>query len=160
LDKEKIFRLFYDRKFDFFKVEMKMFIEKLENYSLMSFAKKQLLFRFDKPLTHETIITNVIDDKVYSRTPAYTSTSIKKKIFTQIEVEAIMDGVNKHGVGNWVLKLFTIIFPIPFNFLFFIKSKIKNDLEFKEILECRTNIDLKDKFRNLNKKSRREEIII
>ena len=109
MDKEKIFKLFYDRKFDFFKVEMKLFIEKLENYSLMSNAKRQLLFRFEDIITTITIpnetTINEVDDKVYTHTPASTNTSIKKKIFTRIEIEAIMNGVNKHGVGNWVLKL-------------------------------------------------------
>lgn len=58
-----------------------------------------------------------------------TSTQKGREKWTAVEVEALLEGMLKHKIGNWV--------------------KIKKDPEFSERLKRRNNMDLKDKYKNL-----------
>jgi hypothetical protein len=58
-----------------------------------------------------------------------TSTQKGREKWTAVEVEALLEGMLKHNIGNWV--------------------KIKKDPEFSERLQQRSNTDLKDKYKNL-----------
>lgn len=58
------------------------------------------------------------------------TTVVKKKKWTKEENEALEAGVEKHGFGKW--------------------SEIKKDPSYADILSERTNVDFKDKFRNVH----------
>ncbi|RZC82065.1 hypothetical protein C5167_044636 [Papaver somniferum] len=53
-----------------------------------------------------------------------------KQKWTAAEEEALVAGINKHGTGKW--------------------KSIQNDPEFSHVLAARSNIDLKDKWRNMS----------
>jgi len=53
---------------------------------------------------------------------------LKKQFWTTEEVDALLEGVTRHGVGSWIA--------------------IKTDEDFAEILGNRTTVDVKDKWRN------------
>mmetsp|Transcript_9988 Transcript_9988/g.34472 ORF Transcript_9988/g.34472 Transcript_9988/m.34472 type:complete len:346 (-) Transcript_9988:1956-2993(-) len=54
---------------------------------------------------------------------------VSKKRWTEDEERALREGVEKHGTGRW--------------------KHIKTDNDFSEILSLRSNVDLKDKWRNI-----------
>ncbi|XP_057522210.1 uncharacterized protein LOC130802281 [Amaranthus tricolor] len=69
-----------------------------------------------------------------NRKPKMGNTKLK---WTPEEEKALREGVNKHGVSKWKV--------------------ILKDSQFRHILRSRSNIDLKDKWRNMNHaKSRRK----
>ncbi|KAI3864241.1 hypothetical protein MKW92_052067 [Papaver armeniacum] len=53
-----------------------------------------------------------------------------KQKWTAEEEEALIAGINKHGAGKW--------------------KNIQNDPEFSDVLAARSNIDMKDKWRNMS----------
>ncbi|KAI3895119.1 hypothetical protein MKW92_014322 [Papaver armeniacum] len=53
-----------------------------------------------------------------------------KQKWTAEEEEALIAGINKHGAGKW--------------------KSIQNDPEFSDVLAARSNIDMKDKWRNMS----------
>ena len=64
-----------------------------------------------------------------TKEPVTSTQKGREKWTTAVEVEALLEGMLKHNIGNWV--------------------KIKKDPEFSERLQQRSNTDLKDKYKNL-----------
>ena len=71
-----------------------------------------------------------VEPKKESSSSNKTSSKRQRRIWTQNELKALKDGVLKHGKGNW--------------------RDILNDPNFA-VLSNRTNVNLKDKWRNVEK---------